>query len=173
MSRAVVVPHTPPDAKLRFTVRENGLLKLVDVSTHPNPVDSDAAGWTFRWDFGNGASATGRKVQHRYATIGPVEVTLRVTDNDNATGVLRRTIDLSDTSPVPDFAIDGPAMSTWIHGTSPTNSRRKRAAVIEPPQRSATCFMSAQSLFRPSRRSSTSGICHMAVSYTHLTLPTN
>ena len=48
----------------------------------------------------------------------------------------------------------GPATSQWIQGTRPTNSRRKRAAVIPAPQRSPVCLMSATSLLRVSRSSS-------------------
>ena len=40
--------------------------------------------------------------------------------------------------------------------------RKNSAAVMDPPQRSAVCLRSAQSLLRPSRRSSTSGRCHIA-----------
>ena len=39
----------------------------------------------------------------------------------------------------------GPAMSRWAHGTSPTNSDRNTAAVIEPPYGPPTFFMSAMS----------------------------
>ena len=50
----------------------------------------------------------------------------------------------------------GPSSSS-----SPMNSRRKSAAVIEPPQRSPVCFKSATSLFSCSRSSSMSGMRHI------------
>jgi len=40
---------------------------------------------SFAWDFGNGATATGNKVNHIYKTIGNFSVTLTVTDNKNKT----------------------------------------------------------------------------------------
>jgi hypothetical protein len=36
-----------------------------------------------------------------------------------------------------------PAISTWAHGTSPTNSFRNKAAVIAPPYRFPMFFTSA------------------------------
>ena len=45
-------------------------------------------------------------------------------------------------------AFTGPAISTWIHGVSPTNSLRNRPAVRQPPLRSPHCLTSAMSLFK-------------------------
>src|SRR6266511_3210858 len=49
-------------------------------------------------------------------------------------------------------------MSAWIQSLLPTNSRRKRAAVLEPPPRSTVCLRSAMSLRSCSLRSSRRGI---------------
>jgi hypothetical protein len=55
-------------------------------------------------------------------------------------------------------AWDGPAMSRCTHGVWPTNSRRNTAAVMAPPHRSPTFFMSAISERSVSFWRSTRGI---------------
>lgn len=42
---------------------------------------------SYAWTFGDSASASGENVSHTYAAPGPYNVTLTVTDNDNATDV--------------------------------------------------------------------------------------
>ena len=66
--------------------------------------DPDGIVVTYRWDFGDGATATGATPSHTYSTAGSFTVSLNVTDNDGATSACNtraRSIDLS-----PDFNQD-------------------------------------------------------------------
>ena len=63
--------------------------------------DTDGNVQSWRWDFADGSSANGRKVKHKFSTIGSFNVSLVVTDNDNATSFASREIEvLSDAPPV-------------------------------------------------------------------------
>jgi PKD repeat protein len=61
--------------------------------------DSDGDVRQFRWDFGDGASASGKRVKHKFANLGTFNVTLTVTDNDLATGSAGRGVDVLDNAP--------------------------------------------------------------------------
>ena len=50
-----------------------------------NSFDPDGQITRYKWDFGDGASAFGRTVTHRYRSSGPVTVTLTVTDDLGST----------------------------------------------------------------------------------------
>jgi PKD repeat protein len=78
---AIPVPNVPPTAS--FTRATDSLALAVDASASD---DSDGVVRTFAWNFGDGATGTGRTAAHTYATAGTYRVTLTVTDDDGATG---------------------------------------------------------------------------------------
>jgi PKD repeat protein len=47
--------------------------------------DPDGSITAYAWDFGDGVTGTGVNTTHTYAAAGTFTVTLRVTDNGNAT----------------------------------------------------------------------------------------
>ncbi|MCI0415242.1 PKD domain-containing protein [bacterium] len=61
--------------------------------------DSDGDVKQFRWEFGDGQSANGKKVKHKFANLGTFNVQLTVTDNDQATASAGRNIDVLDNAP--------------------------------------------------------------------------
>lgn len=73
------------------------------------PIRFDAAGSSdpdgriaqYDWDFGDGSSAQGEAVTHRYSADGTYTVTLTVLDDDGSTGRLRRTIPVGTASSTP------------------------------------------------------------------------
>jgi PKD repeat protein len=61
--------------------------------------DSDGDVRQFRWDFGDGQSANGKKVKHKFANLGKYTVSLTVTDNDLATATAGRGVEVLDNAP--------------------------------------------------------------------------
>jgi PKD domain len=57
-----------------------GQAALFDASASTDPDHGDEAGLSYSWDFGDGASASGKQATHAYAAGGAYTVTLTVTD---------------------------------------------------------------------------------------------
>jgi hypothetical protein len=58
--------------------------------------DPEGSTLTYSWEFGDGSSATGVKPSHAYASGDSYQVTLTVTDGDQATGVVTHSVVVSD-----------------------------------------------------------------------------
>ena len=54
-------------------------------ATDPSSADT-AAGFTYSWNFGDGATSTLQNPSHSYAAVGTYTVTLTAKDKDGATG---------------------------------------------------------------------------------------
>jgi hypothetical protein len=83
-------PTTPagenrsPTAEIEVHLRsKNGLIYGFDGSQSTDP-DGDIV--SYQWDFGDGATGEGVEIIHEYEDLGPHNVTLTVTDNQNAQG---------------------------------------------------------------------------------------
>lgn len=57
-------------------------------------IDPDGTIQTYAWDFGDGETATGATVKHRYSDLGQFTVELTVTDNLTATGKTTRNVNV-------------------------------------------------------------------------------
>jgi len=84
---------TPPIAN--FTVAHPGM--IVPVAGLPITFNASASkddGWiiNYGWDFGDGATGTGKIVDHVFAAVGAYTVSLTVTDNDNDTDTMSKDI---------------------------------------------------------------------------------
>lgn len=82
--------NVPPTAA--FSAVTAGLQVDVDASASSDPDGSLAS---YSWEFGDGATATGRTASHTYAAAGRYDVTLRVTDDDGATSSTSRQVDVA------------------------------------------------------------------------------
>jgi len=80
-------PNVAPTAD--FTAVADDLVLSVDASASGD-VDGTIA--SYRWDFGDGGTATGRTAQHTYASAGSRTVTLTVTDDDGARTTVTRSV---------------------------------------------------------------------------------
>jgi PKD repeat protein len=119
---------------------------------------SDANGsiTQYAWNFGDGTSGTGVKVEHAYAAAGSYGVTLTVTDNFGATGQATQTVTVSATAsgPKPTAALrlnaenlsglaDNTPVATWadpvtgLSASAPTNSARAIYRTAQTPSRTA------------------------------------
>ena len=77
-------PNLPPSA--HFTFSPLGGLYPVSVTFNAgNSKDSDGTITNYHWDFGDGATGSGKVVSHVYNREGRFEISLRVTDDDGAT----------------------------------------------------------------------------------------
>lgn len=73
------VPNAPPTAD--FTTSGVGATRVFDASAS---TDGDGEVAEYYWDFGDGTTATGVRVEHTYTTEGPFAPVLEVTDDDGA-----------------------------------------------------------------------------------------
>ena len=97
-------PNQPPVAV--FTVAPEGGPAPLDVSFDASGSrDSDGTIVGYEWDFGGGATASGRSVRHTFEQKGEYTVRLTVTDDDDATAVASESL-LVNANPVASIAAD-------------------------------------------------------------------
>ncbi|MBM7807383.1 PKD repeat protein [Geodermatophilus bullaregiensis] len=91
VSRQVTVTAPPPNQAptAAFTDAVSGLVVGVDGT---GSADRDGTVAAYAWDFGDGATGTGARASHTYATAGTYPVRLTVTDDDGATGTVTRDV---------------------------------------------------------------------------------
>ena len=81
--------------------------------------DPDGTIASYLWQFGDGASSSGPTAHHVYATGDPHNVTLTVTDNSGATGIVREAVP-ANIAPVASFTVtcSGPTCTFDGSGSS-------------------------------------------------------
>jgi len=62
-------------------------------------LDPDGTIVSYVWDFGDGDSDNGAMVEHAYTTVGTYNVTLTVSDNDELTRTITKTITVKEAPP--------------------------------------------------------------------------
>lgn len=77
-------------------------------ATAADPGSVDQAGLTYRWDFGDGAQASGPIVSHSYAQPGAYTLKLAVSDKDGGQGFDTAEVEVSAVDQPPTAIIDGP-----------------------------------------------------------------
>ncbi|GGL87345.1 PDK repeat-containing protein [Nakamurella endophytica] len=87
----VTAPNSAPTAS--WTSTAAGLTLSVDGSASK---DTDGTISSYSWDFGDGATATGKTASHTYATAGSYVVTLTVKDDGGLAGTSARSVTVSD-----------------------------------------------------------------------------
>ncbi|MGK2924128.1 MAG: PKD domain-containing protein, partial [Lysobacterales bacterium] len=93
----VSMPNQVPLAD--FTVTCDGLDCSADAA---GSVDPDGEIVTFHWNLGDGQSAVGETVSHRYGAAGTFTLTLTVRDDDGGTGASSRAITVQVAQPEPE-----------------------------------------------------------------------
>ena len=126
-SRTINVSATlpPTTASFTFSPTNPSLNQDVIFTATANDRARHSGRWchagTFSWDFGDGGTAIGSPVTHRYARGGTYTVTLRVTTDAGLAAATSRAITISTTLPT------GSANFTF----SPTDPRRRRRRVLQ------------------------------------------
>lgn len=92
VSTMISTVNTPPRASFSYEC-VNLVCSFTDTST-----DADGATIAWRWDFGEGSSATGQSVTHTYAEAGTYAVTVTVTDENGATDSATQSLAIASTS---------------------------------------------------------------------------
>ncbi|MGQ0734446.1 MAG: PKD domain-containing protein [Acidobacteriota bacterium] len=87
----------PPQNTVNFTF--SPAAPGVDQEVFFNASTSNVPGATFRWDFGDGGTATGVTTTHRFARAGTYTVTLTATTTGGQARSVSRTVSVSATSP--------------------------------------------------------------------------
>ncbi|MBT1696389.1 cellulase family glycosylhydrolase [Fulvivirgaceae bacterium PWU4] len=101
--------HTPPIAS--FTASLTGLNATFDASAS---ADYDGTITGYSWDFGDGTTGSGVSASHTYSNCGTYTVALTVTDNDNATHTVQRTISISAGNTIREAEV----LSRWQNGAT-------------------------------------------------------
>jgi len=83
--------NTPPVADFEVRAGEDGSVTF-DASSSS---DADGSITAYQWLFGDGTTGSGVTKKHTYPSVSSYTVTLVVTDNEGASHLTRRTIDLS------------------------------------------------------------------------------
>ena len=114
-------PTTPPppppsneDPAASFTVSCTDLVCAFDASASNDP---DGTIVSYRWDFGDNSTGSGKTTSHTYASSGNRTVTLTVTDDDDATDTTTRTADPTTPPPPPPSNEDPAASFTDMAGS--------------------------------------------------------
>ena len=83
-----------------------------DFQTHES-TDPDGTITSYAWEFGDGATGSGPTVSHKYASVGPYDVTLTVTDNSGGIGTFTQRVTVGNALPIAAFS------ATPTAGTAP------------------------------------------------------
>jgi len=102
MYTKIVLPGNPPEAVLNATPTQ-GLIPLSVQFDASASKDTDGRIVDYRWDFGDGVRATGRRVTHTYNQKGQYNVILTVIDDDMRVGTDRVEIVASSGEPFASF----------------------------------------------------------------------
>lgn len=128
-SAPVRVANALPTAS--FSAKVDDLKASVDAGASK---DSDGTISSYRWDFGDGASATGRTASHSYGKSGTYAIRLTVTDNDGSTATTTRNV--TATAPKPTTNPIGgraDASNTGVpEGTKITKVHHGNLVITEP-----------------------------------------
>lgn len=118
--------NVAPTAAFTYSCPDLGLTCSFDPSGSNDP---DGSIVSYAWDFGDGSSETGAgpgSVSHPYAAAGEYTVTLAVTDNEGAIGLVSQTVlvtaEGANTAPVASFVYECANLACAFDGTGSTDA---------------------------------------------------
>ena len=100
----LMVPWTrnPPTANFTYSANESNILFNGSLSN-----DSDGIIISYEWNFGDGTTETGEITYHNYCRVGTYNVTLTVTDDDDLTGKITKSVEVTVSNVPLELTIDG------------------------------------------------------------------
>lgn len=103
-TRTITVLNSPPTAEYTFTPETPKVDQMVTFSAGGSG-DPDGTIVMYEWDFDNDGitDTTGLTVTHAFSVVGARSVSLRVTDNEGATGSVTHVVPVQATPPVACF----------------------------------------------------------------------
>jgi PKD repeat protein len=147
-----VIGNKVPKAEFKVSPSAGSLSTVFEFDAGGSVDQAAALALSYNWSFGDGATATGRKVKHRYQALGVHEVSLKVTDEQGGSSVATRSVEvLKNSPPVPvikirpgakgntltNFILDGSdsrdpdgRVTDWIWDLG-DKSRKKRGKEVE------------------------------------------
>ncbi|MEM3566813.1 MAG: PKD domain-containing protein [Candidatus Bathyarchaeia archaeon] len=88
----------PPVAYFEYTPKSPAINELITFNASKS-YDPDGTIVKYEWNFGDGGTATGKVVTHKYTAAGTYTVSLRVTDNDGLTDTETKDITVYEYKP--------------------------------------------------------------------------
>jgi hypothetical protein len=92
------IPNVPPTAAFTFSPT-NGLYPLTVSFNAGSSKDSDGTIVKYAWNFGDGATGSGKAVKHVYTREGIFTMTLKVTDDDGASATATGQLEVFGVAP--------------------------------------------------------------------------
>jgi PKD repeat protein len=123
-----VTNNRAPVAKFTVTPSSGAENTLFTVDATDSD-DPDGQIRTYHWDFGDNKTATGRIAEHKFGANGTFQITLTITDNDGATSLTRKQVEVQrGNAPVARFTVTPPSGDVGtrfvIDGTGSTDDGR-------------------------------------------------
>lgn len=112
-SKTITVLNVPPTADFTFLPTSPSTADTIQFMDHSSDPDGIIRSWS--WDFGDRSSSQIRNPTHSYADAGTFEVTLTVTDDDNADVKVSRTIVVTEGKPA-ENAVNEPPAAFFTYG---------------------------------------------------------
>ncbi len=111
-----VTPRANQAPVAAFSAAASGLSVSVDGSGSSDPDGSVAS---YAWDFGDGATGSGKTASHTYAAAGSYDVKLTVTDDGGATDSVTKSVSVSagNSKPVAAFSSSVDHLSVSLDGS--------------------------------------------------------
>jgi len=97
-----VTSNKVPKAQFKISPSAGSLATVFEFDAGGSVDQISSAALSYNWNFGDGGTATGRRVKHKYKALGVHDVSLRVSDEQGGSSVATKSVEvLKNSPPVP------------------------------------------------------------------------